>query len=150
MSTLRSHQLFAKFSKCELWIDQDVFLVHVINKDGISVDPVKIQAVKDWPTPTTVSEIRSFLGLAGYYRRFVQDFSKIAKPMTSLLKKENPYLWTKECQEAFQTLKLELTSARVLTLPIGSENLEVYSDTSKQGLGCVLMQNKKVIAYASR
>ena len=88
LQTLREHQLYAKFSKCEFWLDQVVFLGHVVSKDGIQVDPRKIEAVIDWPRPTTITEVRSFLGLAGYYRRFVKDFSKIAAPLTRLTQKK--------------------------------------------------------------
>ncbi|XP_021766598.1 uncharacterized protein LOC110731056 [Chenopodium quinoa] len=120
------------------------------NRRGISVDPSKINALSEWPTPKNVSDVRSFLGLAGYYRRFVKDFSRIARPMTNLMKKECKFVWTQECEQAFQTLKDKLTSAPVLALPDESGQYEVYSDASKFGLGCVLMQNRRVIAYASR
>ena len=87
LQTLRDHRLYAKFSKCEFWLEQVAFLGHVVSKDGIQVDPKKIEAVADWPRPTTVIEIRSFLGLVGYYRRFIKDFSKIAAPLTRLTQK---------------------------------------------------------------
>jgi hypothetical protein len=114
------------------------------------VDPTKIKAVMEWKSPTSVTEVRSFLGLAGYYRRFVKDFSKIAKPMTKLLQKEVKYVWTPECESAFQELKTRLTTAPVLALPTDGEEYEVFSDASLNGLGCVLMQKGRVIAYASR
>ncbi|XP_021759457.1 uncharacterized protein LOC110724342 [Chenopodium quinoa] len=126
------------------------FLGHFISKEGVGVDPAKIEAVKGWPTPKNVSDIRSFLGLAGYYRRFVKDFLKIARPMTLLMKKEYKFIWSDKCEEAFQTLKSSLTTAPMLTLPNGSGSYDVYSDASKNGLGCVLMQHEKVIAYESR
>ncbi|XP_074306469.1 uncharacterized protein LOC141641716 [Silene latifolia] len=126
------------------------FLGHVISKEGVSVDPSKIEAVTRWQSPKNVGEIRSFLGLAGYYRRFVKDFSKIAKPLTSLMRKENRFVWDESCEKAFLTLKERLTTALILALPDGNDNFEVYTDASKKGLGCVLMQNGKVIAYASR
>ncbi|XP_019166516.1 PREDICTED: uncharacterized protein LOC109162252 [Ipomoea nil] len=146
LQTLREKQLYAKLSKCEFWKDRVAFLGHVITKEGIRVDPTKIRAVKEWPTPKTVPEIRSFLGLAGYYRRFVPDFTKIAQPMTKLMKKEIPFRWDASCVSAFQELKERLTTAPVLALPSGIEGFEVFSDASKKGLGCVLMQNGKVIA----
>ena len=126
------------------------FLGHVVSKDDIQVDPKKIEAVIDWPRPTTVTEVRSFLGLAGYYRRFVKDFSKIAAPLTRLTQKNVRFNWTDRCEEHFLLLKDLLTSAPVLTLPLGDEGYTVYWDASRVGLGCVLMQNEKVIAYASR
>ena len=101
LQTLRDHRLYAKFSKCEFWLEQVAFLGHVISKDGIQVDPKKIEAVADWPRPTTVTEIRSFLGLAGYYRRFVKDFSKIAVPLTRLTQKNVKFVWTDKCEEHF-------------------------------------------------
>lgn len=150
LSTLRENQLYAKFSKCEFWMEEVAFLGHIVSKKGISVDPSKITAVSEWPKPRNVTDIRSFLGLAGYYRRFVKDFSRVAKPMTSLMKKDTKFIWTEECEKAFKKLKELLTTAPILTLPEENAELEVYSDASKNGLGCVLMQNRKVIAYASR
>ncbi|GKD69381.1 putative reverse transcriptase domain-containing protein [Tanacetum coccineum] len=116
----------------------------------IHVDPSKIEAVKSWKAPTTPSEVRLFLGLAGYYRRFIENFSKIAKPLTSLTRKNQKYEWGKKQEEAFQTLKDNLCNAPILSLPDGVEDFVVYCDASNQGLGCVLMQRDKVIAYASR
>ncbi|GKD96288.1 putative reverse transcriptase domain-containing protein [Tanacetum coccineum] len=147
LELLRKEKLYAKFSKCEFWLQEVHFLGHVVNQNGIHVDPSKIEAVKNWKTPTTPFEIRSFLGLAGYYRRFIAIFSKIAKPFTSLTQK---YVWGVEQEEAFQTLKNNLCDAPILTLPDGVEDFVVYCDASNQGLGCVLMQRGKVIAYASR
>ncbi|GJW34536.1 putative nucleotidyltransferase, ribonuclease H [Tanacetum coccineum] len=150
LELLRKEKLYAKFSKCEFWLQEVHFLGHVVNQNGIHVDPSKIEAVKNWKTPTTPSEIRSFLGLAGYYRRFIANFSKIAKPLTSLTQKNQKYVWGMEQEEAFQTLKNNLCDAPILTLPDGVEDFVVYCDASNQGLGCVLMQRGKVIAYASR
>ena len=104
----------------------------------------------NWGQPTTVTEVRSFLGLAGYYRRFIEGFSKIVGPLHCLTRKGVKFEWTDRCEGSFQTLKEKLTSALVLTLPEGNEGFEVYSDASYQGLGCVLMQHKRVVAYASR
>ena len=114
------------------------------------MDPQKIEAIVNWQPPTNVTEIRSFLGLAGYYRKFVEGFSKIATPLTSLIRKEEKFIWSDACQHSFDELKHRLTSAPVLTLPSGSEGFVVYCDASRQGLGCVLMQHERVIAYASR
>ncbi|KAA0025895.1 pol protein [Cucumis melo var. makuwa] len=110
--------------------------------EGVSVDPTKIEAVTSWPRPSTVSEIRSFLGLAGYYRRFVEDFSRIARPLTQLTKKGTPFVWSPACESSFQELKQKLVSAPVLTVPDGSESFVIYNDASKKGLGCVLMQQE--------
>ncbi|GJX08939.1 putative nucleotidyltransferase, ribonuclease H [Tanacetum coccineum] len=150
LDLLRKEKLYAKFSKCEFWLQEVHFLGHVVNHDGIHVDPSKIEAVKSWKAPTTPSEVRSFLGLAGYYRRFIENFSKIAKPLTSLTQKNQKYEWGEKQEEAFQTLKDNLCNAPILSLPDGVEDFVVYCDASNQGLGCVLMQRDKVIAYASR
>jgi hypothetical protein len=125
------------------------FLGHTISSEGISVDPTKVQEVMNWKPPTSVYQIRSFLGLAGYYRRFIPDFSKIAKPMTELLKKEVKFLWDDMCEEAFHILRKLLTTAPVLAQPDNTQPFDVYCDASRTGLGCVLMQNNWVIAYAS-
>ena len=142
--------MYAKFSKCEFWLDQVAFLGHVIPAGGVSIDPGKVKDVLNWMPPQNVSEIRSFLGLAGYYRRFIQDFSKIAKPMTKLLEKNKDFKWTQECQNSFEELKKRLTSAPVLVLPDVTKKFDIYCDASRQGLGCVLMQEGQVVAYASR
>ncbi|PRQ42385.1 putative nucleotidyltransferase, Ribonuclease H [Rosa chinensis] len=150
LETLRLHQLYAKFSKCEFWLDQVTFLGHVITAGGVSVDPQKVEAVLNWERPTNVTEIRSFLGLAGYYRRFVQNFSRIAAPLTKLTRKGVRFVWSENCEQSFQELKSRLTSAPILSLPDDSGEYVIYSDASRQGLGCVLMQHGNVIAYASR
>ena len=126
------------------------FLGHVISAEGISVDSAKIATVVNWPRPTNVTEVRSFLGLAGYYRKFVQNFSRIAMPLTQLLRKDHQFQWTAECEASFQELKQKLVSALILTLPKGEEGYAVYIDASRKRLGCVLMQHGRVIAYASR
>ena len=150
LTIMRTQRLYAKFFKCEFWLSEVVFLGHVVSSRGITVDPAKIEAVMKWPRPTTVTEVRSFLGLAGYYIRFVQDFSKISSALTQLTKKGKPFVWTSACEQSFQELNERLVTALVLTVPHGSGNLVMYSDASGKGLGCVLMQKGKVIAYASR
>ncbi|KAJ9544243.1 hypothetical protein OSB04_023950 [Centaurea solstitialis] len=150
LEVLRRERLYAKFSKCAFWLEEVQFLGHIINREGIKVDPAKIEAVMNWEIPKAPTEIRSFLGLAGYYRRFIQDFSKIAVPLTRLTKKSEPYVWGSEQQKAFDTLRQKLCEAPVLTLPEGVEDMAVYCDASRLGLGCVLMQRGRVIAYASR
>ena len=125
------------------------FLGHILSKEGISVDPSKVQEVLDSKAPTSVHEVRSFLVLAGYYRRFVPDFSKIAKPMTKLLQKVVKFVWSEECEVAFTTLRHLLTTAPVLAQPDIEKPFDVFCDASGTGLGCVLMQEGRVIAYAS-
>ena len=120
-----------------------------MSKDGISVDPTKVESNTKWERPTTVTEVRSFLGLAGYYRRFVQDFAKISLPLTKLTKKGVPFRWDDACEASFQNLKERLVIAPVLIVPKSSEGYVIYSDASMKGLGCVLMQHGKVVAYAS-
>ncbi|KAI4365341.1 hypothetical protein MLD38_021334 [Melastoma candidum] len=127
LEVLRQNLLYAKLSKCKFWMSSVSFLGHVVSAEGIAVDPAKAEAVLNWPRPTKVTEMKSFLGLAGYYRRFIEGFSRIARPLTQLLKK-----------------------GPVLVLPCGSGGFVVYCDASYQGLGAVLMQNGRVVAYASR
>jgi hypothetical protein len=150
LQRLRDHRFYAKFSKCKFWLDSVKFLGHTIFNEGISVDPTKVQEVMDWKPPTSVHQIRSFLGLAGYYRQFIPDFSKIAKPMTELLKKEVKFHWNDKCEEAFHTLRKLLTTVPGLAQPDSTKPFDVYCDASGTRLGCVLMQNNRVIAYASR
>ncbi|GKB40504.1 putative reverse transcriptase domain-containing protein [Tanacetum coccineum] len=150
LELLKKEQLYAKFSKCEFWIPKVQFLGHVIDSRGIHVDPAKIESIKDWASPKTPTEIRQFLGLAGYYRRFIEGFSKIAKSMTKLTQKGIKFDWGEKEENAFQLIKQKLCSAPILALPEGSEDFVVYCDASHKGLGAVLMQREKVIAYASR
>nr|GEV42976.1 putative reverse transcriptase domain-containing protein [Tanacetum cinerariifolium] len=147
---LKKKKLYAKFSKCEFWLREVQFLRDVINGDGIHVDPSKIEAVKNWEVPRTPSEVRSLLGLVGYYYRFIKNFSKIAKPPTILTQKSKTFDWGEEQESAFQTLKDKLCNAHVLALLEGTKNFVVYCDVSGLGLEYVLMQRGKVIAYASR
>ena len=150
LQILKKHQLYAKFSKYEFWLSKVHFLGHVVSAEGISVDSAKIEAVIDWKAPRSVTEVRSFLGLAGYYRRFVEGFSKIAAPLTALTRKGKKYEWTQKCEESFQELKCRLTSAPILIIPSSGEPLVIFSTASKVGLGAVLMQDGKVVAYGSR
>jgi hypothetical protein len=142
---LREHQLYAKFSKCEFWLREVPFLGHVLSDGGIMVDPAKVQEVLKWKAPISVHEVWSFLGLARYYRRFILDFSKIAKPMTRLLQKDIRFVWTPECDAAFHKLRTLLTSAPVLAQPDIENPFDVYCDASGIGLGGVLMQEGRVI-----
>ncbi|GJZ31504.1 putative reverse transcriptase domain-containing protein, partial [Tanacetum coccineum] len=150
LELLKKEELYAKFSKCEFWIPKVQFLGHVIDSEGIHVDPAKIESIKDWTSPKSPTEIHQFLGLAGYYRRFIEGFSKIAKPMTKLTQKKVKFEWGDKQEAAFQLLKQKLCSAPILALPEGSEDFIAYCDASKKGLGAVLMQREKVISYASR
>ncbi|GJW76425.1 putative reverse transcriptase domain-containing protein [Tanacetum coccineum] len=150
LGLLKKEKLYAKFSKYEFWLREVQFLRHVINGNRIHVDPSKIEAVKNWKAPRTLTEVHSFLGLAGYYRRIIENFSKIVKSLTILIQKCKVFDWGEEQELAFQTLKDKLCNALVLALPDGQEDFVVYYDASRIGLGCVLMQRGKVIAYASR
>ena len=150
LQTLREKQLYAKFKKCEFWLEEVSFLGHIISGKGIAVDPAKVDAVLAWKSPTNVTEIRSFLGLAGYYRRFIKGFSQKAAPMTKLLRKGVPFDWNDKCEQSFQELKKRLTTAPVLALPEPGKAFTVYCDASRVGLVCVLMQDGRALAYASR
>ncbi|GJU81881.1 putative reverse transcriptase domain-containing protein [Tanacetum coccineum] len=135
LKLLKEEKLYAKFSKCQFWLSKVQFLCHVIDSEGIHVDPAKIESIKDWASPKTPTEIRQFLGLAGYYRRFIEGFSKIARPMTKLTQKNIKFDWGEKVEAAFQLLKQKLYSAPILALPEGSENFVVYCDASHKGLG---------------
>ena len=150
LDTLRKEQLYAKLSECEFWLNEVSFLGHIVSKERIRVDPKKIEVVVEWKPPRNVTEVRSFLGLADYYRRFVKGFSMTATPMTRLLQKNVKYEWSEKCQRNFDKLKALLTEAPVLTQPTCGKEYVIFSDASLNGLGCVLMQEGKVVAYASR
>jgi hypothetical protein len=150
LQRLCDHQLYAKFSKFEFWFSQIQFLSHVISSEGISVDLSKVWEVLDWKPPRTVHQVRSFLGLAGYYRRFILNFSKIVKPITDLLKKDEKFVWNAKHDEAFQTLKKLLTTSPVLAQLDITKSFDVYCDASSTELGGVLMQEGRIIAYSSR
>nr|GEV89763.1 putative reverse transcriptase domain-containing protein [Tanacetum cinerariifolium] len=143
LELLKEDKLYAKFSKCEFWIPKVQFLGHVIDSRGIHVDPAKIESIKDWASPKTPIEIRQFLGLAGYYRRFIEGFSKIAKSMMKLTQKGIKFDWGEKEENAFHLIKRKLCSAPILTLPEGSEDFVVYYDAAHKGLGVVLMQREK-------
>jgi hypothetical protein len=126
------------------------FLGDIISNGGISVDPAKVKEIVEWSIPSIVIEVWSFLGLAGYYRGFIEGFSKIAKPMTSLLEKGREFKWDLKCQDSFDQLKLRLMSPPMLVMTDLQKGFDIYCDACGQGLGCVLMQEGHVIAYASR
>jgi hypothetical protein len=150
LQKLRENQLYAKLNKCKFWLKEVSFLGHIISEGGISVDPSKVKDVLSWKTLQTISDIRSFLGLAGYYRRFIEGYSKISKPMTKLLVKGDTFEWTPRHETSFQELKKRLTMAPVLTMPDMEKPFLIYCDASGQGLGCVVMQDDHIVAYASR
>ncbi|KAD3336908.1 hypothetical protein E3N88_32427 [Mikania micrantha] len=139
LELLKEEKLYAKFSKCEFWLREVKLLGHIVNSEGIHVDPAKIEAIKNWDTPKTPTEIRSFLCLAGYYRRFISNFSRIALPLTNLTQKSEPFVWEQKQEDAFQTLKQKLCDAPILSFPEGCDDFVVYCDASHQGLDCVLM-----------
>ncbi|GJW11774.1 putative reverse transcriptase domain-containing protein [Tanacetum coccineum] len=143
LELLKKKKLYAKFSKCEFWLREVQFLRHVINGNRIHVDPSKIEAVKNRKATRTPTEVRSFLGLVGYYRRFIENFSKIAKSLTIFTQKCKTFDWGEEQELAFQTLKDKLCNAHVLALLDRLEDFVVYCDASGIGLGCVLMQRGK-------
>jgi hypothetical protein len=142
--------LYAKFRKCEFWLTKVTFLGHVISAGGVLVDPGKVKDVLNWMPPITALEIQSFLGLAGYYHRFIKDFSKIAKPMMNLLEKNKAFEWTSECQASFEELRKHLTSAPVLVLLDLTKKFDIYYDASRRGLRYVLVQEGQVVCYTSR
>ncbi|GKC42275.1 putative reverse transcriptase domain-containing protein [Tanacetum coccineum] len=144
LELLEKEKLFGKFSKCKFWLQEVHFLGHVVNSKGIHVDPNKNEAVKNWKASKTPTEICSFLVLARYYRLFITNFSKIAKPLTLLTQKNKKFEWGDEQEIAFQTLKDMLCDAPILALPKGADDFVVYYDASNQGFGCVLMQRNKI------
>ncbi|PNX92266.1 retrotransposon-related protein [Trifolium pratense] len=146
---IRVHQLFLNRKKCSFGTERVEYLGHFITKEGVSTDPAKIQAVRDWPFPKNPKQLRGFLGLAGYYRRFVKDFGKIAKPLTDMLKRDS-FLWSSESTAAFTELKQALISAPLMRLPDFSQKFVVETDASGKGIGAVLMQQHHPIAYISK
>jgi hypothetical protein len=150
LQVLREHQLFAKLSKCSFFQNRIHYLGHIISEEGIAVDPENIEVVKGWETPKNVTEVRSFMGLAGYYRRFIAGFLRISHPITSLQRKGVKFQWTEECEKSFQQLKQLLTSAPILKIADPDEEFMVCTDACKEGLGGVLSQNGFVICFESR
>ena len=150
MQLLKDNQLYAKLSKCEFWLEQVAFLGHIISKDGLIMDPKKVAIVVNQGSPRNVAEIRSFLGLAGFYRRFVKGFSTIASPLTKLTRKDVPFVWTEECEKSFQELKTWFDCSTHTRRTLWQWRIYCYMDASGIGLGYVLMQDDKVIAYKSR
>ena len=148
--TLREKQLYAKLSKCDFWLKEVSFLGHIVYAEGIRVNPAKVEPIVNWKPPRNVTEVRSFLGLTRYYRRFVKVFFVIASPVTKLLQKGVKFEWTDRCQVSFEKLKKMLVEAPMLTQPTPGKEYTMYSDASRNVLECVLMQDDKVVAHASR
>ena len=153
LARLRTEKLYAKISKCSFCQDRLLFLGHVVTRDGIRVDPQKVAAVQNWSVPTSAHQIRSFLGLANYFRKFMQGYSKMIQPLTALLRKDCPFVWTPECQAAFEQVQYNLTHAPCLALPdlsLQAPPFEVICDASGFAVGAVLLQNGRPIAFESR
>jgi hypothetical protein len=150
LQVLREHQLYAKLSKCSFCQKKIHYLGHIISKDGITVDPEKIEAIRECSVPKNVTKVRSFMGLASYYKRFIEGFSRIAHPITSLQRKGVKFQWTLDCEKSFQHLKQLLTSDPILRIADPNEEFIVCTDACKEGLGGVLSQNGFVICYESR
>ena len=150
LETLRKEHLYAKLSKCEFWLRKVSFLGHIVSKEGIRVDPKKIEVIIEWKPPKNVTEVSSFLELAGYYKRFFKGFSMTASPIMRLLQKNVRFELSEKCQASFEKLKALLTKAPVLTQLTYNKEYVIFSDVLLNGLGCVIMQEGKVVAYASR
>lgn len=135
LSLLREHKLFFKFFECEFWLKSIAFLGHIVSGEGISINPEKVRIMVDWPRPTNVSKVRSFLRLARLYRKFVKGFSQIASPLSKLTRKDVKLDWTDDCEQSFLELKRWLTIEHVLTIPSGTKGFQIYSDASLKSLG---------------
>jgi len=146
---LRNNSLFANSDKCTFCVDSIVFLGFVVNKKGVHVDPEKIKAIQEWPTPPNVGNVRSFHGLASFYRRFVPNFSSLASPLNELVKKDTPFCWTEKHEQAFKRLKAQLTNAPILALPNFAKTFDLECDALGVGIGAVLLQGGHPIAYFS-
>ena len=150
LTILKEKEWKVKMSKCAFVQQEIAYLGHVIYAKGVSTDPAKITTIQQWPTPTNVKEVRGFLGLSGYYRKFIKHYRIIAKPLTELLKKGMPFVWTSVTEEAFVVLKQALTSAPVLAVPDFSKPFTVETDACEYGIGVVLMQQGHPLAFVSK
>jgi hypothetical protein len=150
LQTLRKHKLYAKFNKCDFYQKEIQYLGHIISSEGIIVDPEKIKSIMEWPVPKDLEDIRSFMGITRYYRRFIEGFSKIAYPIMSLQKKGTKFNWSQKCQDNFNKIKESLTLAPILKATDPDKDFTICVDASKEGLGGVLTQEGHVIFYESR
>ena len=150
LETLRKERFYAKLIKCEFWLREVSFLGHIVSEEGSQVDPKKVEGIIEWKPPRNVTKVHSFLGLAGYYIRFIKGFSMTVAPMMRLLQNNVKFEWSKKCQYSFEKLKAFLTDALVLTQPTYGKEYTIFSNASLNALGCVLMQEGKMVAYASR
>ena len=149
LQVLRQHQLFAKMGKCTFGQTEIEYLDHVISTNGVATDPAKIQIIQQWPSPKNITQLRAFLGLTGYYRRFIKGYGVICRPLFDALKK-NSYVWCESQEKAFQQLKLMMSTPPVLALPNFNEPFVLEADASGQGIGAVIMQQGKPIAFFSK
>ncbi len=150
LDILRKHKLIAKLNKCSFYKEVIKWLGHIISAEGVAVDARKTQAVQDWPVPGSVKDLQKFLGLANYFRKFMQSYSKLAAPLTSMMRKDSVFTWGPEQQAAFEGVKFSLTHAPVLALPDFNKHFTLQSDASGYGLGAVLLQEGRPVAYHSR
>jgi hypothetical protein len=150
LQTLRENQFYANPKKCDFMKEEISFLGHRVSANGLKVDPEKVRAVADWKVPRDVHGVRSFFGFTNYFRRFIQGYSKMVVPLTDLTRKDMRFIWTSECQGAFEKVKHALTNAPVLAPPEVGKPFEVVSDASGVGLGAILLQDGRSVAFESR
>jgi hypothetical protein len=150
LKLLQHHHFHVKLSKCSFAKQELCYLGHIISSQGVSTSPTKIEVIRNWPQPTTVKDLRSFLGMAGYYRKFVPNFGLISKPLTNLLRKDILFVWTSTTEASFQALKTALASTPVLAIPNFDKTFTVETGASAKGIGAVLQQQGHPIAFVSK